>query len=181
MSRYERNFYGKLKQASVVSWCAFKDNFVSLGIPARSVGRTLAKLECGEKSKSGRKVVKLPVSARRRLLRQSCDRVGGACEEAGIKVQNDQEFASTGWGPSLTKYMEKTKTYSCQTLNSLRNSYIYVHSRDGAPAYECSGFCMPFRGTSTSERVGHTFGSMRAWQPKCECSETDLLLAETFI
>ena len=26
MSRYERNFYGKLKQASVVSWCAFKDN-----------------------------------------------------------------------------------------------------------------------------------------------------------
>ena len=25
MSRYERNFYGKLKQALVVSWCAFKD------------------------------------------------------------------------------------------------------------------------------------------------------------
>ena len=120
MSRYERNFYGKLKQASVVSWCAFKDNFVSLGIQAKSVGRTLAKLEWGEKSESGRKVVKLPVSARRRLLRQSCDRVGGACEEAGIKVQNDQEFASTGWSPSLTKYMENTKSYSCQTLpNSL--------------------------------------------------------------
>ena len=30
-------------------------------------------------------------------------------------------------------------------------------------------------------RLGHTFGSMRAWQPKCGCSETDLLLAETFI
>ena len=28
-------------------------------------------------------------------------------------------------------------------------------------------------------RLGHTFGSMRAWQPKCGCSETDLLLAET--
>ena len=30
-------------------------------------------------------------------------------------------------------------------------------------------------------RVGHTFGSMRAWQPKCGFSETALLLAETFI
>ena len=30
-------------------------------------------------------------------------------------------------------------------------------------------------------RLGHTFGSMRAWQPKYGCSETDLLLAETFI
>ena len=28
MSRYERNFYGKLKQASVVSWCAFKDHWI---------------------------------------------------------------------------------------------------------------------------------------------------------
>ena len=26
MSRFERNFYGKLKQTSVVTWSAFKDN-----------------------------------------------------------------------------------------------------------------------------------------------------------
>ena len=38
-----------------------------------------------------------------------------------------------------------------------------------------------FRGTLKWVRVGHTFGSMRAWQPKCGCSETALLLAETFI
>ena len=36
-------------------------------------------------------------------------------------------------------------------FSSLRNSWIKVHSRDGAPTYECSGFCMPFRGTSTSK------------------------------
>ena len=46
---------------------------------------------------------------------------------------------------------------------------------------QCSGVCMLFRGTSKWVRVGHTFGSMRAWQPKCGCSETALLLAETFI
>ena len=28
MSRFERKFYGKLKQTSVVSWCAFKDNIL---------------------------------------------------------------------------------------------------------------------------------------------------------
>ena len=38
-----------------------------------------------------------------------------------------------------------------------------------------------FRVTSKWVRVGHTFGSMRAWQPKCGCSETALLLAKTFI
>ena len=81
---------------------------------------TLAKFECGEKLErkqgSGRRVVKPPVSARRRLLRQSCDRVGGACEEAGIKVWSDQEFA---WSPSLIKYRDKTKFCSCQTLQVL--------------------------------------------------------------
>ena len=70
--------------------CAVVKHFVSLHIPGKSVDNTLAKLECGEKlerkPESGRKVVKLPVSARGMLLRQSCDRVGGACEEAGIKV-----------------------------------------------------------------------------------------------
>ena len=44
------------------------------------------------------------------------DRLGGACEEAGIKVRTDQEFAWTGWSPSLMKYMENTKFFSCQTL-----------------------------------------------------------------
>ena len=89
----------------------------------KSVDRTLAKLECGEKlerkPESGRKVDKLPVSARRSLLRQSCDRVGGASEEAGIKVRSDQEFAWTGWSPPLMKYMENTKFCSCQTLQVL--------------------------------------------------------------
>ena len=32
----------------------------------------------------------------------------GACEEAGIKVRSDQEFAWTSWSPSLIKYMENT-------------------------------------------------------------------------
>ena len=32
MSRYERNFYFKLKQASVVSWCAFKDKVGRKGL-----------------------------------------------------------------------------------------------------------------------------------------------------
>ena len=45
--------------------------------------------------------------------------------------------------------------------------------------YECSGVCMLFRGTSKWVRVGPTFGSMRAWQPKCGCRETALRLAET--
>ena len=55
-------------------------HFVSLGIPEKVLNRNLVKFECGEKLErkpgSGRRVVKLPVSARRRLLRQSCDRVG---------------------------------------------------------------------------------------------------------
>ena len=38
-----------------------------------------------------------------------------------------------------------------------------------------TGLCMPFRGISV--RVGHTFWSMRAWYPKCRCSETDVHLA----
>ena len=27
---FERNFHGKLKQTSVVTWCAFKDNYIFL-------------------------------------------------------------------------------------------------------------------------------------------------------
>ena len=46
---------------------------------------------------------------------------------------------------------------------------------------QCSGVCMLFRGTSKWVRVGHTFGSIRARQPKCGCSETALLFAKTFI
>ena len=45
--------------------------------------------------------------------------VSGASEEAGIKVRSDQEFAWTGWSPSLMKYMENTKFCSWQALQVL--------------------------------------------------------------
>ena len=59
--------------------CSCYKHFVSLGIQEKILNRALAKFECGKKLQrkpgSGRRVVKLPVSARRRLLLQSCDRV----------------------------------------------------------------------------------------------------------
>ena len=87
--------------------------------------------------------------------------------------------------------------YVCERVCGLmsRSSWLQLHIVQSekildpgtltwrVPTYECNGVCMLFRGTSTLVRVGHTFGSMRAWQPKCgcTCSETALLLAKTFI
>ena len=72
-----------------------------------------------KEARKWKKSCQAPCFCQEELLRQSCDRLGGACEEASINVRSDQEFAWAGWSPSLMKYMENTKFCSCQTLEVL--------------------------------------------------------------
>ena len=73
-----------------------------------------------------------------------------------------------------------TMRLACMPSSVWEFPWSRLHSRDRAPKYERHGLCMSFQGTSKWVRVGHTFGSMWAWQPKCEGSETNLLLVEIF-
>ena len=88
-------------------------------------------------------------------------------------------FLYTRTDGTIPGYKYNYKNYTALAVWEIPRS-IGTRTWRGADVW-VEWFCMPFRGTSTWVRVGHTFGSMRAWQPKCGCSETDLLLAETFI
>ena len=76
------------------------------------------------------------------------------------------------------QFLTRNKSLSIENESTVweipRSRYTHVTGRRrmSAVVFACS---------FEELRLGHTFGSMRAWQPKCGCSETDLLFAETFI
>ena len=93
------------------------------------------------------------------------------------RVAEGTPFARRAWSnrqkrkPILPK---RQRTRVSAVWEIPRSGYTHVTGRRRMSAVV---FACRFEGL----RLGHTFGSMRAWQPKCGCSKTDLLLAETLI
>ena len=113
-------FTAKLDQS--FGKCAVVKHFDSLGIQGKSVGRTLAKLECGEKLEGTRKWKK---SCQAPCFCQEEDPstimwpCWGCLWDSWHQSSKWSRVAWTGWSPSLMKYMENIKSCSCQTLQVL--------------------------------------------------------------
>ena len=105
--------------------CAVVKHFVSLGIPTRrkkcwqNFGQVRVWRKVRKEASKWKKSCQAPCFCQEEASSTIMWPCRGACEEAGIKVRSDQEFAWTGWSHSLMKYMENTKFCSCQTLQVL--------------------------------------------------------------
>ena len=88
--------------------------------------------------------------------------------------QNDWTNEKRGGGAGV--FATHRDSLSVWEIPRSRYTHVTGRRRMSAVVFACR-----FWGTSKWVRVGHTFGSMRAWQPKCGCSKTNLILDETFI
>lgn len=136
-------------------------HFVSLGVPQQTVYRLLAKLERGQtverKPGSGRPAAKLPPAARRRVVKQACDKKGVSVrklagkfgvsksyvhktlKEAGVKHFKRQ--SAPHWTPELEerqkKCLRKLNRTFCQPSSPVEivmdDESYFVYKNDKTP------------------------------------------------